>query len=89
MNEAQKNAIREADNYLKAAGLVTYSELKQPAEQAGGEVVAVPIQHPRSVQWVLESIEAGGYGSYQEAWRDLLIAAGAEVPAAQAKAQEK
>lgn len=27
MNEAQKDAIREADNYLKAAGLPTYSEL--------------------------------------------------------------
>ena len=26
MNEAQKNAIREADNYLKAAGLPTYSD---------------------------------------------------------------
>ena len=28
MNEAQKNAIREADNYLRAAGLTTYSEMQ-------------------------------------------------------------
>lgn len=28
MNEAQKNAIREADNYLKAAGLMAYSEMQ-------------------------------------------------------------
>lgn len=30
MNEAQRNAIREADNYLKAAGLTTYSEMQTP-----------------------------------------------------------
>ena len=38
MNDVQKNAIREADNYLKAAGLPTYSALTQrPAAQTERE----------------------------------------------------
>lgn len=37
MNDVQKNAIREANNYLKAAGLPTYSALTQrPAAQPAG-----------------------------------------------------
>lgn len=34
MNDVQKNAIREANNYLKAAGLTAYSELTKAAQQA-------------------------------------------------------
>lgn len=56
--------------------------------QAHDGFVLVPTQHPRSVQWVLESIEASNYTSYQDAWRDLLIAAGAEVPATATEATE-
>lgn len=39
MNKVQKNAIREADNYLKYAGLPSFSSLffGQPAGQATPE----------------------------------------------------
>jgi hypothetical protein len=50
----------------------------QPAPVPDGYKL-VPVEHPRSVQWVLESIEAGNYVSYQEAWKDLLTAAFADT----------
>ena len=38
MNEAQKNAIREADNYLNAAGLATYSDTLASREDAQNQL---------------------------------------------------
>ena len=73
-----------ASGYTEAVGTAAprldWSDVEQPQapEQGAGEMVAVPVQHPRSVQWVLESVEAGDYVSYQEAWKDLLTAAGAD-----------
>lgn len=46
MNEAQKNAIREADNYLKAAGLTPYSELRSQFE----EVIRAMKEQPQADQ---------------------------------------
>lgn len=42
MNDAQKNAIREADNYLRCAGLPTYSQVTaQPAAVSDEQIVSV------------------------------------------------
>lgn len=64
MSEAQKNAIREADNYLKAAGLKTYSELQAVASTEAmldaARAVAVP-------------------GALRAAWSRMLTAAQAKT----------
>ena len=47
MNPVQENAIREADNYLKAAGLPTYTQVTaEPTEEQIAAAVKVWFDTP-------------------------------------------
>lgn len=83
MNEAQKNAISEADNYLKAAGLPTYSSLttSQPAPAVPDGFALVPVEPTKEMidrACADHGYPGGNRWIYRDGYKSMLDAAQAK-----------
>lgn len=76
--QADRYAAPQAPQQVALDPVLKMSENEgNPLIHKESVAVLVPALHTRPMQWVFESIEAGNYSSYQEAWRDLLTSGGA------------